>query len=241
MCLIVVSPPPPDFIKLRITMKKTPWRFPLVAARLFLLVYALICLPTHASNTSTRNTVSLCPKTNSFRVLIASSGPVQAVAESEDLSASDSVDNASIDQTVVSDQSATKANKKRIASSIPLRATPPIDMTVKQTVVRPSFIPSTAYTNDEMIAPYREVEISESAPQFKQELPRRIKLDPKVARHWNGAKVLPYWVNTTPDKEHPGIYSFCSEDENGPRGWLQHTGERSAWGHPEYRYWFNPI
>jgi|688.fasta_scaffold158196_3 hypothetical protein len=201
-------------------MKKIPRKVPLIGTPFFLAVYALTLLPTFAATANTNDTGSLCPKTDqSIRVLIASSVPVAAIAEDDD---------------IVDD------SKQQIASSLPITATPPIDMTVKQKVVRPDYIPAAAFTNDEMVAPYHEIECGKPTIPSSQELPKRIKLEPKVAKHWTGAKVEPYWVTTTPDATHPGTYSFASEAENGPKGWLQHTGERSAWGHPEYRYWFDP-
>ncbi|HEY9731186.1 MAG TPA: hypothetical protein V6C89_04705 [Drouetiella sp.] len=201
-------------------MKKIPKKVPLIGTPFFLTAYALTLLPTSAATANTNDFGSLCPKTNeSIRVLIASSVPVAAIAEEDDF----------IDDS-----------KKQIAASLPISAAPPIDMNVKQKVVRPDYIPAAAFTNDEMVAPYHETDSGKPVTTSPQELPKRIKLDPKVAKHWTGAKVEPCWVITTPDATHPGTYSFCSEVENGPKGWLLHTGERSAWGHPEYRYWFDP-
>ncbi len=204
-------------------MKENYWNFPLIGARLFLVFYALTAVPTFAATTVSRELTSEPPAINcpsveyeTVRMLTASAnGPIQVVAEDEDSN-----------------------DGKQIATALPIIATPPIDMSIK--LRRPEFIPTCAFTNEEMVAPYHDSENSIVSGAFTQELPKRIKLDPSVARHWTGTKVEPFWVNTTPDQDHPGTYSFSSENENGPKGWLQHTGERSAWGHPEYRYWFDP-
>lgn len=202
-------------------MKANSWNFPCTGARLISVSCALIAVPCFATTVSATPN-SHDPEMNyspveyeTVRMLTASAnGPMQVVAEDEPTN-----------------------DGKQIATSLPITATPPIDMTVKSEVRRPDFIPTCAFTNEEMIAPYHDVE---SGAAYTQELPKRIKLNPAVVRHWTGAKVEPCWVNTIPDKEHPGTFSFSSEIENGPKGWLQHTGERSAWGHPEYRYWFDP-
>ncbi|MBS2001012.1 MAG: hypothetical protein JST44_05860 [Cyanobacteria bacterium SZAS LIN-5] len=250
-------------------MKKIPRKIPFIcrqeqlpihavlnhAATLLIIALSTFYSPALAATSSINDTESLCPKTdNSIRVLIANSLPMQAVAESDDVvngnnnsidaadtsdtaDASDTVDTVGTVSPVAPGVPGNTGARARIASSLPITATPKIDMTAKQNVVRPDFIPISAFTNDEMVAPYHELASSATA---SQELPKRIKLDPKVARHWTGTKVEPFWVTTTPDRNHPGTYSFCSETEGGPRGWLQHTGECSAWGHPEYRYWFDP-
>ncbi len=203
-------------------MKENSWNFPFIGARLLFAFCTLTAVPTFAATTVSPGSTSDVPAINveyeTVRMLTASAnGPIQVVAEDE----------------------ATN-DGKQIATSLPVTAAPPIDMSVK--VRRPEFIPTCAFTNEEMVAPYHDVENAGANPNIvsTQELPKRIKLNPSVARHWTGAKVEPFWVNTTPDKDHPGTYSFSSEIENGPKGWLQHTGERSAWGHPEYRYWFDP-
>lgn len=215
----------------------------------FTLIPVYATTPATASNAP--NTGSLCPTTtNSERVLIATSIPVAAIVEDDevvdrdqrtiasslpDIATSASAEDNAEDRAVT----AAAEDKKQIASSLPVTMIPPIDMSTKQRVSHPDFIPTCAFTNDEMVTPYHESD-SVTALAFTQELPKRIKLDPKVAKHWTGAKVEPFWVNTTPDKDHPGTFAFSSEIENGPKGWLQYTGERSAWGHPEYRYWFDP-
>ncbi len=208
-------------------MKANSWNFPFVGARLLFVLCALTTvLPTFAATTISPGSTSAVPANcpaeeyETVRMLTASAnGPIQVVAEAEEQNTNDG---------------------KQIAASLPITATPPIDMSIKNAVRRPEFIPTCAFTNDEMVAPYHDPENGIASIASTQELPKRIKLNPAVARHWTGAKVEPFWVNTTPDKDHPGTYSFSSEIENGPKGWLQHTGERSAWGHPEYRYWFDP-
>lgn len=206
-------------------MKATPWNFPRTGARLLLASYALIAVPSFAATTVSRTPTAHAPTINcpveyeTVRMLTASAnGPMQLVAEVEDPNVNDG---------------------KQLATSLPITATPSVEM-IRNDVLRPEFIPTCAFTNDEMVAPYRDAEASIATSSVTQELPKRIKLAPSVARHWTGATTEPCWVITAPDKEHPGTYSFYSEAENGPKGWLQHTGERSAWGHPEYRYWFDP-
>lgn len=201
-------------------MKATPWNFPRTGARLLLASYALIAVPSFAATTVSRTPTAHAPTINcpveyeTVRMLTASAnGPMQIVAEVEDTN-----------------------DGKQLATSLPVTATPPINMSSGPKVQRPEFIPACAFTNDDMVAPYHDSESSIAT----QKLPKRLKLDPCVARHWTGAKAEPCWVITTPDKDRPGTYSFSSEAENGPKGWLHHTGERSAWGHPEYRYWFDP-
>ena len=194
-----------------------------------MVFYALTLVPTFAATTKSPSNKGAVAFTaiavEPTRILTASSvRTVQIVAEAE---------------AEAQDQDITEAKKQQIAASLPI-ITPPIDMSVKNEVRRPEFIPTCAYTNEEMVAPYHDLESGSASPVSRQELPKRIKLNPAIARHWTGAKVEPFWVNTTPDKDHPGTYSFSSEIENGPKGWLQQTGERSAWGHPEYRYWLNP-
>ncbi len=204
-------------------MKANFWNFPFIGARLILVSSALIAVPSFAATTVSRTPTPHAPATSSpvveyetVRMLTASAkGPMQVVAEVED-----------------------RNDGKQIATSLPITATPPIDMTPG--VHRPEFIPTCAFTNEEMVAPYHDLESGTGSTAYTQELPQRIKLNPAVARHWTGAKVEPYWVNTVPDKDHPGTFSFSSEIEDGPKGWLQLTGGRSAWGHPEYRYWFDP-
>ncbi|MBS1956214.1 MAG: hypothetical protein JST89_18660 [Cyanobacteria bacterium SZAS-4] len=206
-------------------MKANSWNFPCIGARLLLVSCALIAVPCFAATTVSPTSHSHDPEINyspveyeTVRMLTASAnGPMQVVAEDE-----------------------TTNEGKQIATSLPVTATPPIDMTVKNEVRRPDFIPTSAFTNEEMIAPYHDTESGAVSAAYTQELPKRIKLNPAVVRHWAGAKVEPCWVNTVPDLEHPGTFSFSSETEDGPKGWLQLTGERSAWGHPEYRYWLDP-
>lgn len=238
-------------------MKKIPCEIPFVyrqehllvstalnhAAALLIFALSTFSSPALASTPPVDDTESLCPTSNnSIRMLVANSLPIQAVAENDDVvnENNETVDQANTAETGENGHAGQPDGvrvRARIASSLPITATPKIDMTARQNIARPDFIPTSAFTNDEMVAPYHELSNSAVA---SQELPRRIKLDPKVARHWIGTKTEPYWVNTTPDKIHPGTYSFCSETEDGPKGWLQHTGECSAWGHPEYRYWFDP-
>lgn len=204
-------------------MKANFWNFPFIGARLILVSYALIAVPSLAATTVSRTQTPHAPAVpmgeyETVRMLTASAnGPMQIVAEVEDTN-----------------------DGKQIATSLPIIASPPIDMMPTNGVRRPDFIPARAFTSEEMVAPYHDVESGMASTAYTQELPKRIKLNPAVARHWTGAKVEPYWVNTVPDKDHPGTFSFSSEIEDGPKGWLQLTGERSAWGHPEYRYWFDP-
>lgn len=206
-------------------MKANSRKFPLTAARVLFVFYTLLAIPSLAATTHPRTSTSHAPAVGgsgleyeTVRMLTASAnGPVQIVAEHEETN-----------------------DGKQIATSLPITATPPIDLTVKSEVRRPDFIPACAFTHEEMVAPYHDLENGTVSPTYTQELPKRIKLNPAVVRHWLGAKAEPYWVNTVPDKDHPGTFSFSSEIDNGPKGWLQHTGERSAWGHPEYRYWLDP-
>jgi hypothetical protein len=103
-------------------------------------------------------------------------------------------------------------------------------------IARPDWIPEYAYSNDSMVSCFHNTETSQKSIPCE---PQWIKLAPSMVQFWGGAKIEPFWVITTVDQEHPGHFLFCSNYTGGPRGWLQKTKERSAWGHQEYRYWFD--
>ncbi len=142
-------------------------------------------------------------------------------------------------QVVVEGQYIATDCKQQLASALPHALSPVMTETDKVSILRPSFIPAYAFSNQDMIAPYHNLVIDWWHKLPSADVPHWMKLSPSVAQYWTGTKMEPFWVMTEPDKEHPGNFTFVSLYPGGPKGWLQSTGERSAWGHPEYRYWFD--
>lgn len=142
-------------------------------------------------------------------------------------------------QAVVEDQGNDSDYKPRLTAALPVSVAPDAAAIEHVDIQRPSFIPAYAFSNQDMVAPYHDSDINAWHKRTNSELPHWMKLSPSVAQYWTGTKMEPFWVMTEPDKEHPGNFTFVSLYPGGPKGWLQNTGERSAWGHPEYRYWFD--
>jgi hypothetical protein len=117
-------------------------------------------------------------------------------------------------------------------SMSPLRMTPP--------AVRPPWLPGYAYTNDHMVAPYHNLDLN---PWDKSKIPARhkiIRLSESVTKYWHGEVSQPCLISLEPMPQAPGNFSFASEDQHGPNGWLQDTNESNSMGYPIYRYWFAP-
>jgi len=103
---------------------------------------------------------------------------------------------------------------------------------------RPDWLPGYAYTNDYMVAPYHNFDLS---PWDKSKIPQHrkvIRLSESVTKFWHGDVSQPCLISLEPLAQAPGNFSFASEEPNGPRGWLQDTNEANSKGYPIYRYWF---
>jgi hypothetical protein len=109
---------------------------------------------------------------------------------------------------------------------------------------RPSWIPASAFTNDEMICVYAVY--GRSYDGKVAALPRRLPNEPHVTTM--AANISCYWapnwnreckILTNPLIEHPGNYYFVCGSSDGPKGWLQFTGHRGENGFYLYRYWFD--
>jgi hypothetical protein len=180
-----------------------------------------------------RLTLSLCSL-----LLFSAAGLAQSTSNvSEFLNGNKSSDRTDQSSTSQSEQT----EVRELASALP-KSHSFEQMSVEQLNIdaqRPSFVPVEAYSNDAMVAPYHGTDVNSLGERTSSTLPGRIKLSPAVAQFWTGSKVEPFWVSTVADGDHPGNFRFFSEYADGPKGWLQNTGNRSAWGNPEFRYWFD--
>lgn len=100
----------------------------------------------------------------------------------------------------------------------------------------PNWIPGYAYTNDNMITPYR------AGFWMKSPIPSRVSqalLAPSVSRYWHGSVPDPCYVQIVPIPSAPGNFTFQSGQWGAPRGWLQNLQRTDGFGFPLYRYWLD--
>jgi len=106
-------------------------------------------------------------------------------------------------------------------------------------VVRPTWIPGNAYTNDSMVAPYHAMDIFWWDKSPIPSKPQMVRLSTSVSRYWRGYVAEPCFVLVEPLSQAPGNFTFKSKQPNGPRGWLQALDKPDSSGFPQYRYWLD--
>jgi hypothetical protein len=112
------------------------------------------------------------------------------------------------------------------------------------TAVRPDWIPLDAFTNEVMIGVYSVYSVYSDGsigykPKLMPEEPTVLNMASDISREWGPGWNRDCKILVRPLMEHPGNFYFTSGSSNGPRGWLQHTGERAENGCFLYRYWFD--
>jgi hypothetical protein len=104
---------------------------------------------------------------------------------------------------------------------------------------RPPWIPLSAYTNDNMIAPY-----GNSLPwlRFGQPIPAYgadMLMGKDVSCYWRRGRYGICPIHVSPIYGNPGNFTFYTvNDAYGPHGWLQDTGQVQD-RRRIYRYWFD--
>jgi hypothetical protein len=113
-------------------------------------------------------------------------------------------------------------------------------------IERPLWIPLNAYSNEEMVCKY-----GTTIPflRFGQAIPPNgidVRMQKTVSRYWGDGTYGVCTVHCSPIYDHPGNFTFYTinrfthlREKDGPRGWLQDTGNKTTDRWREYRCWFD--